>query len=368
MKLLYFVLIASLSLSADTLTDKFSKKFSELTSITSKSNPILPKEINWHSVLPPVSENPDFSFKISKKTDYLTKEFLEDIERGLCIDTCIELRTFTGETTNILSTIFKTVYSLESRKTFFENAKQRFKKNNNVFLYNGNSAEHLPSILKKTPSRTLVIINTPYNYSDITSPKSLLLKELTLIKQSGQTPIILMDDVRLLYDSKKNSHLKLLYPSLETVISHLLEINPTYQIAIIYDTLLAFPSQYNLTVSSVVQAATISRIYNEKSFDDQEILEAELAIAHAQKEEQEALLELGKIWIESWTKPFGMSYHLPLWVGLITLNYDQFPTAYAYLKEAKERGLTHWRIDWYLSLAESRSFFNIKKSISKQTS
>lgn len=354
---LYPLLLYCISSNADYFTDKFSQP----CPIPKKNIEKKEKKIDWHALLPTVDEkNPDLTFKISRKNNCFEPTFLQMIEETFCVPDCIEMATFSGQTTTHLKTIFKEVHSIEMRKTFYEQAKKKFNQEKNIFLYQGSPLEHLPAILKKLPKENLILFNTQYNTSTIISPKNLILKELDLIKKAGSLPILIFDDMRLFY-AQKNKNPNLLYPSIEEIIGVISQMDSPYQIALIYDALIAFPAQYEITVSPVVHAATLSRIYSGSNFTDEELLIAELCIAQAKEDEKTALCHLGQTWIESWTKQLGFAQHIPLWFGLIMLAHDQFPTAAAYLKEAKDRGLTHWRIDWYLAMAECDCFFNIKE-------
>jgi hypothetical protein len=344
--------------NADYFTDKFCSKScpAPKKNIEKKE-----KKIDWHAFLPMIDEKkPDLIFKISRKNNCFEPDFLQMIEEAFYVADCIEMATFSGETTAQLKVIFKEVHTIEMRKTFFENAKKKFNLDKNIFLYQGSPLEHLPAILKKLPKENLIVFSTQYNTSAIISPKNLILKELGLIKKAGSLPILIFDDVRLFY-SQKNKNPNLLYPTIEEIVEAITQIDGSYQIALIYDALIAFPADYKITVSPVVHAATLSRLHTGSHFTDEELLAAELCIAQAKEEEKAALCHLAQTWIESWTKQLGFAQHIPLWFGLILLANDQFGSAAAYLKEAKDRGLTHWRIDWYLAMAECNCFFNIKE-------
>jgi hypothetical protein len=110
----------------------------------------------------------------------------------------------------------------------------------------------------------------------------------------------------------------------------------------------------------VIRAATMSRLYNGTNYENNDILLAELCIANAQGKEKDALINLGLNCVEDWGKTAGLSRHNALWYGLELLSHDDFAKAHAYLREARIRGLTHWRIDWYIAMAEAQCFFAIK--------
>jgi hypothetical protein len=150
------------------------------------------------------------------------------------------------------------------------------------------------------------------------------------------------------------------YPTLNQIVDLILAINPTYQCAVIYDVLIAFPAQENISVSPIVQALTISRLYDGTNYDIKDVIAAELHIAHAQGKEKEALIDLAVRWIEKWSEGAGFSRHYDLWYGLILMVNEEYAKAQAYFREGKKRGLSDWRIDWYIEMAKAELFFSIR--------
>ena len=150
------------------------------------------------------------------------------------------------------------------------------------------------------------------------------------------------------------------YPTLNQIVEKILTINDTYKCAIVYDTLIAFPDQDNITVSPTVKAITMSRLYDGSNYLIDDIILAELCIAHAKNKEKEAIADLAERWIEPWSESAGLSRHYALWYGLLLLEHEDYTKANKYLLEAKKRGIRDWRIDWYIAMSEAQCFFDIR--------
>lgn len=220
-------------------------------------------------------------------------------------------------------------------------------------------------MLEKLKDKPVIFLDAHYSMGETAKGNcnTPILKELEIIKNSPHNnAIIIIDDIRMFYqpiaDVKKTFAQG--YPTLNTIVDAILAINTDYQCAIIYDTLVAFTAQENITVSPLINALTISRLYDGTNYDIYDVLQAELDIAHAKDKEKDVLIDLANRWIEKWSENIGLSRHYGLWLGLILLANEQFAQAKAYLQEAKKRGLSDWRIDWYIAMAEAGCFFGIR--------
>jgi hypothetical protein len=69
------------------------------------------------------------------------------LRNGLRDATWIETGTYLGETTAVLSTVAKIVYSIEPEPSLFSNAEQKFKNTSNVKIIKGLSEDVLPQLL-----------------------------------------------------------------------------------------------------------------------------------------------------------------------------------------------------------------------------
>lgn len=361
-------------LHADFFTDKFFSNISpEKGSI--KVKPTLTRQDIYANLLPQVDEkNSKFVFVRSREPESMSLEnqFLTMLHSNTDASFFIETGTHHGYTTAQAATIFTPkqpkypcVHSVELSETLFSKAQEKFKNNKNVCLYQGDSVQILPRMLQKVMDKPIIFLDAHFSMGDTAqgSANTPIIDELEVIKQSKfNNAVLIIDDIRMFYYpicSVKGTFIEN-YPSLNTIVEKILEINASYQVAVIYDTLIAFDSREHIEVSPVVRAITISRLYDGKNYNVEEVLRAELCIALAKNNERENIIDLANRWIEPWSEKQGLSRHIPLWAGLICLANEQFSQALNLFKEAKKRGLIDWRIDWYIALAEAECFFGFR--------
>jgi hypothetical protein len=353
--LLFVVIFITHTISANYFTDLLELK-------EDNPNPL------YYELLPEIKEeNPDLSFlrsrnlkNFSLENDYLS--MIEEATQAICF---LETGTYLGDTTETAAKYFPLVHSIELGKDLFEKAKKRFAKKKNISLHLGDSAELLPKILQQIKDKSVIFLDAHFSMGSTVKGKdnTPILTELNHIKKSNHTnSIIIIDDIRMFYDpliTLKDNFMEG-YPSLNTIVEKILEINPHYKIAIVYDTLIAFSDEEQITVSPVVRAVTISRLYDGNNYLPEHVLRAELCIAKSTDIEKEILIELAERWIEKFSESAGLSRHYALWAGLILLENENYAKAKELFLEAKKRGLKDWRIDWYIAMAEAQCFFDIR--------
>lgn len=295
----------------------------------------------------------------------LEKSFIRMIAKATNADTIVETGTYLGDSTEKMADLFKHVYTIELSNELHELAKKRFVQKKHVHLYQGDSAVVLPTIVKKLTGKTVFFLDAHFSMGktaqgDENTP---ILTELEIIKQAGITDsIIIIDDLRMFY--KPATHLKNTfadgYPTVQDVVEKILSINESYQCAIVYDTLIAFPETDHITVSPLVKALTVSRLYAPDNYAIEHVLMAELCIAQATGKEKEFLIDLCERWIEPWSAGSSISCHYALWYGLMLMEQEEYTKACAYFMDAKKRGMRHWRLDWYISMAQAQCFFDVR--------
>jgi tetratricopeptide (TPR) repeat protein len=119
------------------------------------------------------------------------------------------------------------------------------------------------------------------------------------------------------------------------------DINEAYKVEIIGDILIAFLENEDFDVSPVIHACTVSRLA-ENLYTDDEILNAEQVIATAQGIERTAFCKLNA--------SLQNGYSL-LWDGLMCMHDLRYEEAIQSFKKARNAGVKHWRVDWYVSLS-----------------
>jgi hypothetical protein len=170
-----------------------------------------------------------------------------------------------------------------------------------------------------------------------------------------QDSVIVIANAHLFYSNDcKIPHTFNNYPTFTQIIDIISSIDSTYKVACI-DDLFLFYINPDISISSVTYACTMSRLYDDNydSFSIIDLLEAEKIISEASRLEKEAIKVLAENYNEIWNKRLLLTRHYPLWYGLILFNNHEYKSAYDQFKEAYDRGLTHWRIKWYMERAYS---------------
>lgn len=322
----------------------------------------------YYDLLPTIKdEGASITFIRSREPENMSLEeaYIKMIARACTAETILETGTYKGDSTIKMSRHFKQVHTIELGTQLYEKAKTRFAKKKNIHLHHGDSAKLLPSIIKQLKTETVFFLDAHFSLSDTAQgdENTPILTELEIIKKAKlSNAIIIIDDIRMFYKSPTSAKDTFIagYPTIQNLVDTLLEINPSYKIAIVYDTLIAFCRSENITVSPLVKAITISRLYNGNNYLVDHVLEAELCIARAHEKEKETLIDLGERWIEPWSCGTAISQHYALWNGLIYMENEEYSKAYAYFSDAKKRGLYHWRLDWYMIMAQANCFFDIR--------
>lgn len=331
--------------------------WSELPVSSQITNKKIPSS-SWDHILADYIDKNAFPFMSAKdKSKYsLDTPFLLTISKLFNIDCFIETGTYLGDTIVHSLPLFSQIYSIELDKTLAQAAQIRFSKNKNVLIYEGNSPDILAQLLKAQAGKKLIYLDANYNGGLTAKGKTNnpILEELAIIKHSGITnATLIIDDTRLFYDPlcPVTDTVFEGYPSLNQLVEKILEINPHYHFACIHDVLLVFCEQTPMT--PLIRACTISRLYDGTNFDLITVLTAEKIIAQAQGIEKETLKNLAENFTEPWGLNFGLSRHYPFWYGLVLFNRRDYQQAYNHFKQAYDRGLSHWRVKWYMSCAQS---------------
>jgi tetratricopeptide (TPR) repeat protein len=273
------------------------------------------------------------------------------------VDTFVETGTYLGDTTAKAATCFRSVHSIELSDELIKKAVARFQNTTNITLHHGDSAEIFPRLLPELAKKQdAVLFWLDGHYVDketaLGNDYTPIEKELYSITNTKlNNPIILIDDIRLFGTMLNDQRLplagRLEYPLLSN-ICRLLE-NNSFAYVILGDILLAYPRTMQLSFSPVLNACTVSRLFDGKNFADEHILAAENAIALAQGEELESLHELYKDFSMPWKGWYNKSPHYNLWYGLILKNRSEHEKAIDQFHEVLNLGYNHWRIYWYLA-------------------
>jgi glycosyltransferase involved in cell wall biosynthesis/predicted SAM-dependent methyltransferase len=288
----------------------------------------------------------------------LSHESLAWLARIGALQEFVETGTYLGDTLATARSIFPTVHSIELSHELHARAQRRFAGQSGVHLYQGDSNHVLLRLLAKVGPAALVWLDACYSEGETArngDGNTPIVSELEAIRASGRNDLwILVDDIRLFQPAGRggNAAPSLAgYPGLDAVLGAVLAIDAGYEAFLVGDSLLAVPPGANAKASDVVRACTLSRFYGNGPVDPEEAIEAEAAIAAAQGEEAEALLQLPARLAAS--ESFGLCGHYRLWRGLVLEARGDLAGAIDSFQRARRQGLADWRADWYLARATS---------------
>lgn len=296
--------------------------------------------------------------------------FFTTLQNVCKINTFVETGTYLGDTTALAAQVFPTVHTIELLPFFYQKAVERFQYNPEVSIYLGDSATIFPKLLPTlaTPANKVlfwldghVMDCQSENESEFSKTEfTPIMQELINIKNNNfEKDIILIDDLRLFGSLLNNQRIQLAgrieYPLLADVYALL---NDTYTCKVYGDVLLAYEKSLQLSFSPVIDACTMSRIFDGTNYSTEEILNAEQIIAQAQGEELKALHSLYKDFSAPWRQWYNKSPHYNLWYGLILQNQNDHENACLQFQEVIRLGYNHWRVFWYLanSLYERQNY------------
>jgi mannan polymerase II complex MNN10 subunit len=142
-------------------------------------------------------------------------------------------------------------------------------------------------------------------------------------------------------------------PCLNNICSALLNINKNYRFLIIGNTMLAYPHDESIKASPLLQACTISHLYNNTKTDILFLLDSERIISQAsiwdvttEGTEKKALEAIAR-----YLGPETSTSHCLLWHALTLLQTGEYLRAYNHLIDIYEKGFTNSRIKLYLAQA-----------------
>lgn len=295
-------------------------------------------------------------FNITKSGGWsLRKDFLQQLIQLFGSDVFIESGTSYGGTTKIAKELFKEVHTIELEDQFYQKAATNFSNDRNVHVYHGDSGKLLPTIIKNLKNRSIIFwLDGHFSGGSTAKGESNtpIMAELKAIKETGIiNSIILIDDICCFHpDNKEIIEVAQGYPTMDEIRTALLEINAGYEIILYGDIAIAYPASYQISVSPLIRAMTVSRFFTETTMAYQDVLAAESIIAN-----QTTQQELEALW-DQCTYHFGWHRTYPyLWYSLALMGAGRFAEAYDNFKNVIETGYDDWRVYWYTMQAAYRS-------------
>ncbi len=286
-----------------------------------------------------------------KLRDYsLDPRFLGTIRDAFHTDVFIETGTFMGSTALCASGLFREVHTVELSRDLFEKAGPRLKEAGNIRAYHGDSAGFLPGIIEKADGKILFWLDGHYSGEGTAraGKDTPIIEEINAIARSGRKdPVIMIDDIRLFPEPAMTAgQITGDYPSLGEVCRLIKTIDDGYRSIVFGDVLIAYNGPEHI-FSPIVEACTVSRLYDGGNFDETTLFKAEDTIRSAVGDELAAIKACYSVFLSDSPS----SGHYRLWLALVHMGSGAYADAAKEILGAIENGFYHWRLSFYLAEA-----------------
>ncbi len=174
----------------------------------------------------------------------IPKDLVLQLKSIFTIDAFIETGTFKGKTTTWAAKNFKTIFTVEFSKTFYDAAVKNLAQYPNISCFFGSSPERLPEILKQLHAPAIFWLDahwcggSTYGAGD----ECPLLEEITLVMAQKENHIIIIDDARLFLKPPSRHHSGEQWPGLDEIVG-LLSQRKGYYTFCCEDVIVAIPME-----------------------------------------------------------------------------------------------------------------------------
>lgn len=153
---------------------------------------------------------------------------IAEYQKKLGYDLLIETGTFMGEMVEAQKRRFAKVFSVELGEDLFKNAQEKFKKDTNVTIVQGDSGKILPQILKDVNEPAIFWLDGHYS-SGVTA--------------KGEKECPIFEELDAIFNSKKINHALLIddarhfvgegdYPTIDELTNYIKKKNQAYQVEV----------------------------------------------------------------------------------------------------------------------------------------
>ena len=153
---------------------------------------------------------------------------IKQLQKANNIEIFIETGTFRGEMVEAQKHFFKKVFSIELAEDFYLKAKQRFRKDKNVTILQGDSGKILTELLPKISKRAIFWLDGHYSSGDTAKGEKEcpIFEELNAIFNGKiENHIIIIDDARLFIGKDD-------YPTIDELNSFIKQKNHTFKLEV----------------------------------------------------------------------------------------------------------------------------------------
>lgn len=174
----------------------------------------------------------------------IPKELVLQLKSIFNIDTFIETGTFKGKTTSWAANNFKSVFTVEFSKVFYDAAVKNLSRYPNIKVFFGSSPNRLPEILEMLSSPAIFWLDahwcggSTYGAGD----ECPLLDEITLVMARNENHIIIIDDARLFLKPPSKHHSGDQWPGMNEIVG-LLSKKQGYYTFCCEDVIVSIPAE-----------------------------------------------------------------------------------------------------------------------------
>ena len=331
--------------------------FSEWSPVTHESN-VFSHDTNT------VKKNLSLNLKRFKAYNMpISSLLLRELAHFFNLDTFIATGTFYETMMSQACEIFREVHSIESAVDLYQPLKMpEITKHNNIHIYH--SANILEMVLQRINGQMLLWLSV-HESAAITNKSrtnSSIIEELKVVKKSKvKDAILLINNLRYFQplikqwpdhiSSRKERH----FPFLQEAVDIILEINPSYQFAVLGDIAIAYPEVFSVEISPSIRSCTLSRLFNENNLDIISVIEAEIFIAFGlSKLEKKAIRSIYNDYCDPYEEA-GLGAHYRYWNGLTYFGEQRYDESCDEFYKTILLNFNHFRVGWFLIASAQRS-------------
>ena len=183
------------------------------------------------------------------------------LQKVLPIDVFVETGTFHGEAIEIAQTYFKDIYSIELSEDFYKKAILKYRSNENIHIYHGDSGEVLKQLVPSLIDRSIVYwLDAHWCMTDTSAgllSQCPLLAELAAIQTLNKNSVIIIDDARLFLAPPPIPHEISQWPCITDIVQRLFQLSDTHCLMILNDYCLFIPNKIKTVVRQYAHSHSI---------------------------------------------------------------------------------------------------------------
>ena len=235
--------------------------------------------------------------------------------------------------------LFKEIFTIESDHTNFLKSTKQFKSQKKVHCYEGNADQVLNKILPEIHDRVLFWIDGR-NENSVQKINNII----DAIFSSKQVDGVLV--IGHVLSSKGLSHDQ--SGTCRSIKNQIKTKAPEYEFWVIGDYIIAYPSKDLVMPSPIVKAITESSLFDGSNDGPMEVIAAEEIIMQSSNRFEKKEISLFE------NRSGGLAPKQHVWSGLRHLENKDYSRASSEFHRAISSGEDHWRVYWYLAVAESK--------------